>query len=156
MYFTGGDIGELGVLDGLNMWKTLINDYQSPRIEMLHNINPVYDMTALRRGDYKLVKGKAPGDNDLWYGTSEVEDFDSSSPLEENERLVQMILQKMNMLLSNASDIWSKNPIIQCDQPIPEDSADCNPEQYPCLFNVASDPCEYKNLARKYPRVSLS
>lgn len=148
-------MAKLGALDGLNLWKALVTDSQSPRFEILHNINLDYGLAALRRGDYKLVKGKTPTDSDMWYGSSEIEDDEFNSPLEDEKSLVQMVLEDLDLLLSNTSNIWKKNALIKCEQPDDVDTTDCNPEEYPCLFNVAADPCEYRNLARKYPRVSI-
>ena len=56
--FLGGDVGDLGVMDGVNMWEALSENLTSPRNEMLHNIDDSIPYAALRVGDYKLVQGK--------------------------------------------------------------------------------------------------
>lgn len=48
---------ELGNIDGIDMWKALSENQPSPRMEVLHNIDPIEDYAALRRGDWKYVTG---------------------------------------------------------------------------------------------------
>lgn len=55
--FVGLDVGELGKIDGIDMWTTLSENLPSPRIEVLHNIDPIEDYAALRRGEWKYVTG---------------------------------------------------------------------------------------------------
>lgn len=41
---------------------------------------------------------------------------------------------------------------VRCGERKPE-ATDCAPLQAPCLFNIEEDPCEFDNLAGKYPKV---
>ncbi|XP_075214338.1 arylsulfatase B-like [Lycorma delicatula] len=68
----GGDISDLGDIDGMNMWSMLSEDEQSPRTELVHNIDDVGDVyAALRQGDWKYIKGQVhKGVADKWYGES--------------------------------------------------------------------------------------
>ncbi|XP_054721641.1 arylsulfatase B-like [Uloborus diversus] len=156
----GGDISDLGTIDGYNMWKVLINYSPSPRLEILHNIDPIWNMAALRRGDYKLIKGSAPGGGDLWYGSSGLEDMDPPSSMDDwvfkNNSIVKKILEEVNLWLPSVPDLWRINATIQCQITPPSDNGGCDPATSPCLFNVAADPCEYNNLAQRYPRIVRS
>ena len=44
-------------MDGIDMWKSLSENMQSPRNLMLHNIDESRNIAALRVGDWKMVKG---------------------------------------------------------------------------------------------------
>jgi hypothetical protein len=33
------------------------------------------------------------------------------------------------------------------------DTYECDPAKSPCLFDLANDPCEYRNLAKQHPQV---
>lgn len=47
------------ILDGLNLWPTLISGgSESPRNEILHNIDDIYGNEAVRYGKWKLLHGK--------------------------------------------------------------------------------------------------
>lgn len=69
----GGNIEDLGDIDGVDMWRSLVTGAGSPRSEVLHNIDPVWNMSALRVGSYKYVQGSyANGQYDGWYKPAEV------------------------------------------------------------------------------------
>ncbi len=59
--FIGGKVSNLPSMDGLDMWRTLSEDESatSPRNLMLHNIDESRLISAVRVGDWKLVKGKS-------------------------------------------------------------------------------------------------
>ena len=51
----GGESSELRNLDGYDMWPTLSSGKASPRVELLHNIDPATWTAALRHKQWKLV-----------------------------------------------------------------------------------------------------
>ena len=52
----GGDIKNLHSVDGYDMWNTLSQATESPREEILHNIDPLRDgEAALRFKNWKLL-----------------------------------------------------------------------------------------------------
>ncbi|XP_072028594.1 arylsulfatase B-like [Amphiura filiformis] len=64
----GGNVSELTNLDGYDVWDTLSKGVTSPRKEILHNIDPIGNFSALRRGDYKIVIGNDyKGKWDGWF-----------------------------------------------------------------------------------------
>ncbi|KAK8762520.1 hypothetical protein V5799_026211 [Amblyomma americanum] len=72
----GGDVKDLGDIDGIDMWRSLVTGAGVPRTEVLHNIDPVWNMSALRFGRYKYVNGTyGEGHFDGWYQPAEVRDL---------------------------------------------------------------------------------
>ncbi|KAH8027813.1 hypothetical protein HPB51_010459 [Rhipicephalus microplus] len=59
---TGGDITDLGAIDGKDLWTVLVDDRPSPRTEILYNINYQWKLAAIRVGWHKLVLGASPED----------------------------------------------------------------------------------------------
>ncbi len=50
-------MGDLPQMDGYSMWKSLSENSESPRNLMLHNIDDRRMISAVRVGDWKLMKG---------------------------------------------------------------------------------------------------
>ncbi|XP_077994837.1 arylsulfatase J-like [Glandiceps talaboti] len=131
-HLAGGNVTDLKHLDGLNIWDSISSDIPSPRTEILHNIDPLYKNAALRVGDYKIIIGEK---KIYWFTPPQ---FD-----------------KGFKNVSSASKGW-KDPradIIHCG-PVPAVAyTNCDLPMKPCLYNIRDDPCEYFNLADKYPDV---
>ena len=51
----GGDVRNLRNIDGLDMWNTLSQSIESPRLEILHNIDPHTGAAAYRFRNWKLL-----------------------------------------------------------------------------------------------------
>ena len=51
----GGDIKNLRNVDGYDMWNTLSKAIESPREEILHNIDPKSGQAAIRFRNWKLL-----------------------------------------------------------------------------------------------------
>lgn len=58
----GGNIADLGKIDGINQWQTLSENTPTNRDEILLNINEVQKTSAILAigGRYKYLKGKKP------------------------------------------------------------------------------------------------
>ena len=65
----GGDPSTLDPMDGMDMWSSLSDNTESPRNLMLHNIDEERLISAVRVGEWKLLKGTTyDGAWDSWYG----------------------------------------------------------------------------------------
>ena len=53
----GGDPSTLDPMDGMDMWDSLSHNTESPRNLMLHNIDEERLISAVRVGEWKLMKG---------------------------------------------------------------------------------------------------
>ncbi|XP_071037127.1 arylsulfatase B-like [Parasteatoda tepidariorum] len=64
----GGDVKNLGKIDGYNQWKSICYNEKSPRHSILHNIDPILKTESIRLRKYKLVKGtNFKGRMDGWF-----------------------------------------------------------------------------------------
>lgn len=101
----------------------------SPRSEVLLNIDPINQVSALRVGNYKLIQGTVySGQWDGWYGPSGRENFTFCN---------QKYLKRAELLCGVK----------------PKNVTECFPGRSPCLFDVTKDPCEFSNLADEKPEV---
>lgn len=58
-FFLGGNISDLGSIDGVNQWDTITTGgSHSSRHEVLHNIDDITGYAAIRVGNLKYVNGK--------------------------------------------------------------------------------------------------
>ncbi|XP_070560380.1 arylsulfatase J-like isoform X2 [Ptychodera flava] len=128
-HIAGGDVSDLpDNLDSFNQWDTITRGTPSQRTEILHNIDPISEVAALRVGDYKVILGVDPSNPySDWYQPTD-------ATKEHGKRLIPELQ-------------------IRCG-PKPHDAAyNCDLSKRPCLYDISRDPCEYENLADKYPDV---
>ncbi|GFY48796.1 arylsulfatase B [Trichonephila inaurata madagascariensis] len=155
----GGDTRDLRDVDGQSIWDALVTNSPSTRTEILHNIDPIYNISSLRRGDLKLITGNLTTDLGTWSGRVVLEDMDKPQSMDEwvfkNGCKTRDILKKMGMYLPQAADTWRKGSEVKCDG-VPETANECKPLHAPCLYNITADPCEMKNIANHYPEVVQS
>ncbi|XP_048517743.1 arylsulfatase J isoform X2 [Dendroctonus ponderosae] len=81
-----------------------------------------------------------PSGRDAQYNISLVQNSPTGKALQEINASTSAEVIKS---LRNAATIDCKNV----------SQIECNPVDAPCLFNIASDPCEYANLATDYPLI---
>ncbi|PFX15298.1 Arylsulfatase J [Stylophora pistillata] len=125
-HLAGGDITKINdKIDGMNVWDTIAHGKKSPRTEVLHNIDPIRKFAAIRVGDYKLIINQDAVFNTTWHPRYEVKGGLDSLP--------------QPSTLPGA--------VIKCGKRPKSKKAACDTNEFPCLFNVRKDPCEYRNLA---------
>lgn len=146
----GGDTSVLKHLDGYDMWDMLSNHDEPVRSEILHNIDPISQIAALRVGDYKLVIGQTyHGAWSGWYPPWQAQDDDSDN---------QLTFMSLKTHQTEAkSESWAtqfygeRSVVVKCGTKPANASTNCQPTLKPCLFHIPSDPCEYNNIAAELP-----
>ncbi|XP_040077595.1 arylsulfatase B-like [Ixodes scapularis] len=148
----GGDITDLGSIDGKDLWTVLVDDRPSPRTELLYNIDYRWKLAAIRVGPYKLVLGASSSDQfDDWYEPIE---SDATNPYLESAALRKALftdcaVHKALWAIGRSAKVgWADDVLqVECGTKPNNANATCRPRLKPCLFNVEQDPCEYRNVA---------
>ncbi|XP_054154889.1 arylsulfatase B-like [Oppia nitens] len=147
---------------GMSQWKTLSNRHVSQRTELLHNIDSVYNHSAIRWYNWKLVQG--PSDSwsvdygQQWFPTIPAEDsqhIDFDQPtldkLKRTDRLTSRTYRILTSMNRRPDYQVLNQAIVTCPQsrPITVDNSlyDCQTDRELCLFDVGRDPCEHRNIA---------
>ncbi|CAL1279724.1 unnamed protein product [Larinioides sclopetarius] len=150
----GGNVEDLGSIDGINMWQALLNDAPSPRTEILQNLDPIAGTAAFRQGHLKLGYGTSSTTYNFWYEPSGLKAFDTPTTYDwvfKNGSIVRDVLQEMNRWIVKSPDDVYQNLRLTCEQPPPKKASLCDPSIKPCLFNITADPCEYYDIADQHP-----
>ncbi|KAL4235320.1 hypothetical protein ACF0H5_006955 [Mactra antiquata] len=170
----GGNSSDMNNLDGFNEWESLSNNVKGQRTEMLHNIDPLFEgggRAALRVGDYKILIGdpgmawsgwyppwQNPSDTELFHVNNTAQFFESKI-LNKGEYSLEFLKStkgdnlgyEMNFDLGNQSlksYFHNGRPVeVYCGEKPANASTNCDPRIFPCLYNIAKDPCEYNNIA---------
>lgn len=142
--------------DGLDQFQALSENLQSPRVEVLHNIDNIWGSSSLMMdmfsSSWKLVLGtNYESQWDYWYGPAgnrsefsyNINDLLTCSTAVALENLNLMPSVETILKLRRAATVECTN--IEVEK--------CKPLEKPCLFNISNDPCEENNLAEKYPNI---
>lgn len=144
-------------LDGLDVWDAVSNqDGHSPRVDILHNADPIYDYTSYMWHHFKYVQGTVDPYYDNWFG--EIPRHENPKPHLYSSQVLNSSAwkavakhRKTPLKVSDISRLRGEAsvtcPAQQWDLP----NGPCYPKESPCLFNVHDDPCERFNLADHFP-----
>lgn len=146
----GGDPADLGDIDGVSHVSALVGDASPlpplpPRTELVVNIDPLDNYSAIIDGRFKLVVGVAEGGRyEQWYPIVGNVDWNSTKPLEQCEAsLVARVLRR----LGSEPVCGPPGGATPIDCGIRDPAKTCQPTVAPCLFDLHEDPCEYNDIA---------
>lgn len=151
------------------MWPTISKDTETPRMEMVYNIDDIYNYAAVRKGDWKYITGTSTSQN-LWYGNSGKNTsykYDILSILKSETATTLAGLLTYKQIAEKTSDSndtiqlleaetilrLRRHAEIKCPPVNVTESQKCKPLESPCVFNIKEDPCERINLAQDQPDV---
>ncbi|EDS35430.1 arylsulfatase b [Culex quinquefasciatus] len=139
-------------LDGINVWKSLLNGNSTERREILHNIDDIWGSAALTVNNWKILKGtNYKGQWDNWYGPPGDRDPEAYNITAVQHCPTGKALSEMNLLPTEATIRNLRlNATVHCSKEV---RATCNPLEQPCLYDVLQDPCELDNLAERFPAI---
>ncbi|KAK8776673.1 hypothetical protein V5799_029983 [Amblyomma americanum] len=150
----GGDVDQLGQVDGFDMWKALTLGKPSPRTEILINIDQQNSNGALHYEGFKLVLGNfAPFDGrfEIPGGFRPYDDLDDL--LRDSRAAAVLVrLYGKNDTFRDV-DSWRQDATLTCG-----DATDSNfvsgGTYY--LFDISQDPCELHNIAEEQPDAGVA
>ncbi|CAN7989942.1 unnamed protein product [Ixodes pacificus] len=156
LYQLAGGLAEemAGDIDGLSHLDSLTGGTDPPRHELLINIDPVENYSAIIEGHFKLVKGRASGSAfDKWYSIPGNVTWDSDTPRKQCESsVVVRVLRNIGWSpVCGAGGTRYAVPV-DCGQRNPREKS-CAPERSACLFDLSKDPCEYNDVSGQHPEV---
>ncbi|XP_065213376.1 arylsulfatase B-like [Planococcus citri] len=143
----GGDIGKLGIIDGVNQWPYLTGKENSPaRKELLINFNEKNNDGALIIDDWKFIR--VNNSRSVEYsGVSGRDSIYSYSMEKVLQTKTHTILNKFPK--NDISDPASKFAQLRSESTISENCKDrinvLGCFRKGCLFNIKNDPCEFND-----------
>ncbi|XP_066922224.1 arylsulfatase B-like [Clytia hemisphaerica] len=110
-------------IDGFDQWKTLQDDVESPRKEILLNIDNVeFRQEGLISGEWKII-------------------IDSEHDIYASDGWIKA---------PGYNATGKAKTVIKCGHK-PDKTTHCNETH--CLFNLHNDPCEYNDVSSQYPEI---
>lgn len=148
----GGNARDLGSIDGIDNWHQLSDDLPSKRSEIVLNVDPIENSSAIRHGDYKLFLGVTQ--NGLYDqripvpgGSRPYNDLDS---LMERSRVASVLKRFHHTKRFKFFPQWRRTATVNCG---PENKTNFVGGHPPYLFDIRNDPCELNNLAQTRPKL---
>ncbi|XP_031340548.1 arylsulfatase B-like [Photinus pyralis] len=145
----GGDLNRIEGIDGYDLWDALSTNGESPRNEILHNIDEDFGVSALTVGKWKILHGSTyNGTWDNWYGPSGRNGFYNATKVLTSPAGKAISKIKVS---TNSAVIAHLRKVADVDCGAQKNSFPCKPLEAPCLFDLETDPCERTNLATDHP-----
>ncbi|KAI4454939.1 arylsulfatase [Holotrichia oblita] len=151
----GGDPDNLGEIDGINQWETILKEEPTKREELLINIDEVENHVGMLsyQGRYKYINGTIYNNTyDGYHGAigrgKENPKYNISAVLQSHANVA---LAHLSFHRLTADGIVKTRKYLQsrdCRQLLPT-NLNCSP----CLFDLWMDPCETKNIALEQPTI---
>ncbi|CAK9814268.1 Arylsulfatase B [Anthophora quadrimaculata] len=156
----GGDLKDLGVIDGIDQWRVLSEGHGRGRDKLLLNIDELAKTEGAIYSRFKLLRGSVHnGYYDGYYG-------DSGRTLE-TPPYIEIVLKSavsQGITYHLGGPVTQESTIVQLRE---EARVQCFPNMTyyhrhvfttcnvtECLFDIVNDPCETKNIAEAYPRIA--
>ncbi|XP_030598581.1 arylsulfatase B isoform X1 [Archocentrus centrarchus] len=136
----GGSTKGTKPLDGFNMWNTISKGFASPRVELLHNIDPLYNDIAPCPGRQRELTLAQMVSRDSWTNSS----FNVS---------VHAAIRSSSWKLLTGypgCDVWFPRP---GDNTSESSSSKVDQLKPVMLFNIEKDPEERNEVSAQFPKV---
>lgn len=156
----GGDLKDLGEIDGIDQWHVLSEGQGRGRDKLLLNIDEVSKTEGAIYSRFKLLRGSVDnGYYDGYYG-------DSGRTIETPPYTDQVLKSSVSQSITYhlGGPVTQPSTMMQLRR---EASVQCRPNMTyftrtifttcnvtECLFDIVNDPCETKNIAESYPRIA--
>lgn len=155
----GGNVQELGDIDGIDHWQHLSNDEKAPRHKILLNIDEVSKTEAAINKRYKLVRGVyQQGYYDSYYGDSGKDFYigEYNYTLVHRSSVATAISAHLGDPMTQPSVMTHlrEEATVLCNNLLHRSSRSRSPceNDTECLFDIVNDPCEERNVAKQYPK----
>ncbi|CAG2114248.1 unnamed protein product [Medioppia subpectinata] len=137
---------------GMSQWSTLSTNGRPVRWEIHHNVDPLWNQSAIRWYDWKLVQssepvffGKTLAQMDYNNGHIGVNNAHNFPALQSTDRLKCKTYDILRQMNRKPDYNVLKGSAIECStKPLTQTPAKCLNEF--CLFNIRDDPCEQHDL----------
>ncbi|XP_014609673.1 PREDICTED: arylsulfatase B-like [Polistes canadensis] len=174
---------KLNKIDGKDLWENIVENRNSPRTEILINIDDISDYAAIRYKNFKYITGNVGVDDWLGESGKPSEEFGFPPAYNPNQilqskagialagvmttrEIIESRRKRRNVSVANDTKKEFQKKILTADQLLDlrkkaelkcnvkkEDIIKCDTLRAPCLFNIVNDPCEMINLAESKPQI---
>ncbi|XP_076164519.1 arylsulfatase B [Ptiloglossa arizonensis] len=157
----GGDLKDLGEIDGMDQWCVLSEGHGHGRDKLLLNIDEVFKTEGAIYSRFKLLRGSIDnGYYDGYYGDSGrmIETLPDYESIVLKSSVSQGITSHLGGPVTQPSTMKQlrREATVQCRPNTTYFNrhifTTCNVTE--CLFDIVNDPCETKNIVESYPRIA--